>query len=162
MGFKATEWAYGLHIAPATKSVLLALAHRADDKTFECFPGQQVLASMTGASLRTVSRALNELEAQGAITRKQRRRPGGSRTSDLCILNLSYATQSHQTESHVTESHETEGPTSPDTESKLTGQSGRHIEEEQSGDHSEDHSDTRAALEVDAEGIDRQTARSAS
>lgn len=101
MGFKASEWAFKLErLDPAMKAVLAALAHRADDKTWECFPGQDTLAAMTGTSRATVGRALAGLESRKIITRSRRMRADGSRTSDLCILNRDYASGCNVAESN--------------------------------------------------------------
>lgn len=81
MGFKATEWAFGLELGSALKAVLVALAHRADDKTNECYPGQVTLCAMTGLSPSTVRRSLAEVERLGLITRSARF-AGRYRTSD--------------------------------------------------------------------------------
>jgi hypothetical protein len=140
VGFKTSEWAYSLDLPPTTKAVVAALAHRADDRTHSCFPGQETLAAMTGMSTRSVSRAVAELERAGLI-RREGRRAGGYRTSDLYVLCVdAHTTESHQTESQVTDGHTTESPTSPDTQSDLTGHSGRYIEEEQSVDQSDGQS----------------------
>jgi biotin operon repressor len=94
MGFKTSEWAYGLDLAPALKSVLAALAHRTDDKTRECFPGQSTLSEMTGQSRATVNRALKELDRMGVISRTRRNIKSGYRTSDLFVLNTAYVAES--------------------------------------------------------------------
>lgn len=86
MSYQATAWAYELPLIGSQKFVLVALADMADESA-SCFPGQKRLAAMTGLSVRTVQRALEDLEAHGLITR-QRRYAEGYRTSDRYRLNL--------------------------------------------------------------------------
>jgi DNA-binding transcriptional regulator YhcF (GntR family) len=138
MGFKATDWAYGLDLGPSMTAVLAALAHRADDKTMQCFPGQDTLAAMTGTSRATVSRAMNALEDLGVITRSRRLRADGSRTSDLCTLNRSYASESNVAESYIAESNVAESKDLGITVQAPTSHSEGAIE-----DHSEDHSEEK-------------------
>lgn len=87
MSYKATHWAYELPVSGSAKAVLVALADMADEGG-TCFPGQDRLSAMTGWSVRTVSRALSELEEMGAISRFRRYGKGGFRTSDRYQLNL--------------------------------------------------------------------------
>ena len=146
MGYKTTKWAWDLQLPenepskPALKSTLAALAQLADDKTLECFPGQVLLASMTGQSVATVGRALRRLELLGIISRAPRQKMGGYRTSDLYKLNRSYLAESHPAESQVAESHLAESQISPSGASVLTLQSAGAIDY-QSDDHSVDQSD---------------------
>lgn len=67
--------------SPTRKAVLLVLADYADEAG-SCFPGQETLARITELGVRTVRRALAELEDAGVIRREERRRPDGLRTSD--------------------------------------------------------------------------------
>lgn len=80
MSISALNWAFEQDLPHAEKSVLVALAHRADKDGY-CYPGQKALASMTGASESTVRRAIKSLEGKGLISREDRRRKNGSRTS---------------------------------------------------------------------------------
>src|SRR5690625_2355349 len=80
MSISALNWAFVQDLPHAEKSVLVALAHRADKNGY-CYPGQKALASMTGASESTVRRAIKSLEGKGLISREDRRRKNGSRTS---------------------------------------------------------------------------------
>jgi hypothetical protein len=68
------------------KLVLYGLAGFADAKGY-CFPRQISLAEVTGASVRTVKRALAGLEAEGFISRKCTWRKHG-RGSDRYQLHL--------------------------------------------------------------------------
>lgn len=133
MAHKATTWAYELDIdnANSKKFVLVALADMADE-SFSCYPGQDRLAQMTGTSTRTVRRAVAELEALGLISRLERRRADGYRTSDRYILNVgaSPANLSPDNMSAENDSHRPNLSTSPAKSVDLTGQPVRYIEEE--------------------------------
>lgn len=85
MSYHAQVWARGLELPPAPKSVLLALAFRADINQ-ACLPSQGRIARDTGLSERTVRRHLRWLEAQGLITRKKRFSDDGQQLSDRYVL----------------------------------------------------------------------------
>jgi DNA-binding Lrp family transcriptional regulator len=87
MAYQATHWAWELDLPTTQKFVLVALSDMADE-TFSCFPGQERLATMIGASVATVRRALATLEEHGLISRTQRRREDGYRTSDRFKLHV--------------------------------------------------------------------------
>lgn len=130
MAHQATTWAYQLPIRNVTqKFILVALADMADE-AFTCFPGQDKLADMTGAGVRSVQRALSELEAMGLIRREERRRSDGYRTSDRYFLNVGAELKSHPPQSQVTNCHLTSETTSPANLTDLTRHSGGYIEEE--------------------------------
>src|SRR5690625_193457 len=93
MSISALNWAFELDLPHAEKSVLVALAHRADKDGY-CYPGIEMIATMTGASRRTVIRAIQGLDEKNLITRERRHRSNGSRTSTSYTLNLS-ATMTH-------------------------------------------------------------------
>lgn len=87
MSITALNWAFSAEVkSPAAKFVLVALSNYADEDGY-CYPSQARLARDTGQSDRTVRRHLAQLEADGWITRRQRRRQNGSRTSDAFNLN---------------------------------------------------------------------------
>lgn len=88
MSYKATNWAYELPLKGSAKPVLTALADMADEEG-TCYPGQDMLAQMTGMSVSSVGRALKRLEQLGLITREHRYGPAGYRTSDRYRLQLS-------------------------------------------------------------------------
>src|SRR5699024_12525753 len=73
MSISALNWAFEQDLPHAEKSVLVALAHRADKDGY-CYPGKKALASMTGASESTVRRTIKSLEAKGRISREDRGR----------------------------------------------------------------------------------------
>lgn len=88
MSIDATNWAWALVISPpAKKLILMDIADTADSRGL-CWPGQQRIAKRTCCSVRTVRRYLAELESEDLISRSARRRPNGSRTSDMIKLNL--------------------------------------------------------------------------
>lgn len=68
MSYKATTWAYQQPVTGSKKFVLVVLADMADE-AMSCRPGQQLLASTTGLSLKTIERALASLEELGLVTR---------------------------------------------------------------------------------------------
>ncbi len=66
-------------------SVFMYLSNRANKKR-ECFPSVKTIAAELKISKSTVFRALNDLEAAGMITREERYRPSGGRSSTLYKL----------------------------------------------------------------------------
>lgn len=130
MSYKATHWAWEIDLPMPQKFILVALADMADEE-LSCYPGQATLARMTGASVRTVGRALADLEEQGLLSREQRRRKDGFRSSDRFVLHIdrspAHTSQSQVTEGHMTEGHPTLATTSYDSVSNLTRQSGRAL-----------------------------------
>jgi hypothetical protein len=87
MSVKAMSWAFEQRLSGNEKCVLLALADRARDDGV-CWPGQEETARKAFVSVRTVSRILGKLEAEGYLSRQPRYRENGSRTSDLTVLNM--------------------------------------------------------------------------
>lgn len=72
---------------PTRKVVLLALADRASQDDWSCWPSQTTIANETELGERTVRRALLELEQLGLIGRVHRMRVGGrGRWSDMYTL----------------------------------------------------------------------------
>lgn len=93
MSYKALGWAWEMRgLNSSEKFVLVALADLADEQN-SCFPGQEYLAGMIGASVSTVRRSLKSLEKAGLIERSERRRSSGYRTSDRYYLRV---TESHR------------------------------------------------------------------
>jgi len=134
VSYKATNWAWELQLKMPEKFVLVALADMADEQ-HSCYPGQATLAAMTGASERTVRRALVKLEEDGLISREERRKEGGYRTSDRYVLSVDVTAVHYRSDWPVVDSHRSESPISPVTQSILTGQSDRYIEEEPPENH---------------------------
>ena len=87
MSYHLAAWAMDVDVPPREKLMLILIASHANDEG-ECFPSQTTLAYRSGLSRRTVLRSLAELEERGVITRRKRRRPDGSRSSDTIRLNV--------------------------------------------------------------------------
>lgn len=119
MSNAALNWAVKQPIPSGPKFVLVILADHAgedaDSGAMQTTAGQQTLAEETSMSVRSVARHLAWLEEHGLISRVQRRRPDGYRTSDLVVLSL---------ESPVSVSDDTvsDDRLSPDNPDDLTGQ----------------------------------------
>lgn len=115
MSLKAMTWAMEDSGVTSNSqwSVLMVLANRANNDEPTCFPGQETIAREARLSVRTVRTALAALEEAGLITRKERRRADGSRSSDEYRVNIgvSYrqtlpvAEQSPANEGEVTGNH---------------------------------------------------------
>lgn len=87
MSYRALNWAWEADLPTSQKFVLVALADMADEQE-SCFPGQERLGRMIGATDRTVRAALAKLEESGLISRTQRRGADGMRTSDRYVLHI--------------------------------------------------------------------------
>ncbi len=89
MSVGAIDWAFKVEDVNAPcKLVLLALANFANLQN-QSWASQSTIAKMTCLSTKTVRKALAMLEADGFISRQERRREDGSRSSDVITLNLS-------------------------------------------------------------------------
>ena len=91
MSHTAQNWAWSLKIPSRFKFVVVALADMADEDE-SCYPGHERLADMTGQSVSTVQRAVNQLEQWGLIIRERRHTKAGYRTSDRYFLQVSVQT----------------------------------------------------------------------
>ncbi|MBK3745192.1 helix-turn-helix domain-containing protein [Paraburkholderia aspalathi] len=112
MSFQAMTWAVKQKVGSATgKAILLMLANYADDEG-KCFPGQDKLAAECKCSPRTVREWLDKFEKMGIVSRSERRRGDGYRTSDLIILDLESSPAGNSPEN-----------TSPENDDNLTGSS---------------------------------------
>lgn len=87
MSYRALDWVLALECAPATKMVLVVLARHAD-REGKCWPNVNTIARMSGASSRTVRRALKTLQADGLITTEARYESHGRQTSNCYRLAL--------------------------------------------------------------------------
>lgn len=89
MSNEALTWAYR-QVTGSTcrKAVLVALADKADEN-HSCYPSQAALAKLTEQSVRSVRKALVELERLGLVTRRHRAKANGSRNSDRYVLAVS-------------------------------------------------------------------------
>jgi DNA-binding transcriptional ArsR family regulator len=74
-------------VTPTEKLLLIVLANYAGP-TFACWPSQRLLAEQTGLTERSVRALLAALEVKGLLTRRERRRPGGYKTTDMVTLYL--------------------------------------------------------------------------
>lgn len=100
MSLDAIRWAKTVPVAdPARRLVLMTLADYADAE-WSAFVGQQRLADECLVSKRTIQRILAEFEERGLLSRDERRRPDGYRTSDRTFLHPDG--QAQATPCHVT------------------------------------------------------------
>ncbi|MCA6264427.1 MAG: helix-turn-helix domain-containing protein [Phenylobacterium sp.] len=89
MSVGAIDWAFKVEDVNAPcKLVLLALANFANNQN-QSWASQSTISKMTCLSTKTIRKALSMLEADGFISRQERRREDGSRSSDIITLNLS-------------------------------------------------------------------------
>lgn len=87
MSHQATAWVSEIRVGdPTLKSLLYAIAHRADRETWACWPSLAALAYDTEVSKRTIQRRLDELEVLGFIRIEQRRRPDGTQDNSLITI----------------------------------------------------------------------------
>lgn len=74
-------------VSPSEKLVLMVLANYADEHN-RSFPSHRRLSDETGLSERTILSVMKALEARDLLVRQERKRPDGSRSTDLITLNL--------------------------------------------------------------------------
>lgn len=74
-------------VSPSEKLLLLVLANYADEH-MKCWPSQRRLAEDTCLTDRTVRALLSAMEQRGVISRTQRDRDDGSRSSDVITLHF--------------------------------------------------------------------------
>jgi DNA-binding MarR family transcriptional regulator len=87
MSNRAINWALATGLPTTPKFVLVVLADLADEED-SCFPGQEYLANAIGGSVRTVTRALADLEKLGYLSRSHRQLKSGFRSSDRYVLSV--------------------------------------------------------------------------
>jgi biotin operon repressor len=88
MSVQAISCAFALRgISSSEKLVLLALANYADEH-MRCWPSQETLAKETELSERTVWGALKALEEKRILSRQQRKRADGTRSTDVFTLHF--------------------------------------------------------------------------
>src|SRR5688572_23102681 len=86
MSWQATAWAARQTTGnTGRKAVLLVIANHADPFGV-CYPGRLLLAEECECRPETISANIGTLEAAGLLSRHQRRRANGSRTSDWIVL----------------------------------------------------------------------------
>lgn len=74
-------------VSPSEKLVLMVLANYADEHN-RSFPSHRRLSEETGLSERTILTVMKALEARELLVRQERKRPDGSRSTDLITLNI--------------------------------------------------------------------------
>ena len=82
MSVEAMTWAFQVPLKPCPKSVLVALANRADEDGY-CWPGLDDLEVRTGWKRRAIQQALRELRASGLVCVSPRFSTNGVQTSNL-------------------------------------------------------------------------------
>jgi hypothetical protein len=88
MSIKAYAWAKSVKAgSPTLKAVLCAIADYADDKG-RAFPSFDRVAEDTEFTDRAVRKAVAELAALGLLTRQERFRPDGGRSTDVLTLQM--------------------------------------------------------------------------
>lgn len=86
MSYKALGWAWEqTGIVGSKKLLLIALADQANDD-LECWPSIAQMTTRVGVKRSRAIEILNELEADGFLTREPRQRANGSQTSSLIRL----------------------------------------------------------------------------
>src|SRR5262245_9528832 len=115
MSVDAITWARKVPVSdPARRPVRASRADYAKDK-WSTFVGQERLSDECLVSKRTVHRILAEFEKRGLITREERRRPDGYRSSDRIQLHRDAGSQ-------ATPCHVSPEPTSGDSGADLRRQ----------------------------------------
>lgn len=128
MSNEAIDWAYRQDgLSGTSKSILVALANKADTD-HSCYPGQKMIAELTGLAERTVRKRLADLELGGLLKRERRFDGGGHRTSDryvLCVIPTGISGQWHEeppvSETTGTRDHRHEVPSLPASGAVPTG-----------------------------------------
>lgn len=92
MSIRLTNLAWGIPFpgTPAKKLVLLLLADMTNTNGETAWPSYDKMAQMCGLSRRAAIKAVNELEAEGYLTRTARYKTGGLRTSNLFRLSETF------------------------------------------------------------------------
>lgn len=151
MGFKLADLAMASNIVTGwTKAILVIVAIKADDKTGECYPSQKTIAHAVGASVATVNRALDQLEAQSLLSRTRRSSAAGYRTSDLITLDRTKITASQLGTEPTRQPANLADSNSLDITLQTPNYHGDSAEDH-SVDHSVDHSDIRSTEDEFAE-----------
>lgn len=89
MGYRAISWAWIVPgPSPTERFILLALADSASNSNGTCWPGLELIASMTGYSKRTVIANINSLANRQLISIVERRDEQGRQRTNLYRLSL--------------------------------------------------------------------------
>lgn len=86
MSTKAIDWAICYPAERVSEKALLLILASYSNKYGVSWPSQRTLALRSSLAERSVRRILVQMERKGVIRRVERRRPGGSRQSDLILL----------------------------------------------------------------------------
>jgi len=81
------DWIWKLTMSSTKKLILLCLAEHYGP-TREIYPSQQRIAQMTGLGLRTVTRTIAKLAAEGVITIEKKRTRTGNWTANSYRINV--------------------------------------------------------------------------
>jgi len=101
MSNRAITWAYGRHsIKAGPKFVLVTLADMADQE-HSCYPGIDMLATLTGFGTTAIRTHLDFLINSGLITEERRHKRNGARTSNRYYLQIDVAPKSAGTPGDV-------------------------------------------------------------
>lgn len=88
MSVQALTCAFAVRgLSASEKLLLLALANYANEK-MACWPSQERLAADTELSERTIWAGLKSLEAKRLLSRQGRKRPDGTRSTDVITLHF--------------------------------------------------------------------------
>lgn len=87
MSVEAMTWAFNVPLPPCPKSVLVALANRADEDGY-CWPGIEDLERRTGWKRRAIQLAIRQLVADQLVTVSPRYLPSMQQNSNLYRLEI--------------------------------------------------------------------------
>ncbi len=146
MGFKDADWAYDIALPSVQKVVLVAIAHRTDDKTHQTYVSQKTVAAMVGMAVSTVNKSVGTLESLGILSRQRRSGTGGYRTTDIIVINRSYISHTNVGDTNVGMTHV--GNSGRLLPSQAEPTSARRLAEEIT---QIDHSDGHSVLSIDDE-----------
>lgn len=88
MSFKAMTWALEQNVGSPVGKLLLVMIANYADQDGTCFPSQKTLAEECEVTDRTVRDWLAKFEETSLISRTERRRKDGYRTSDLIKVHM--------------------------------------------------------------------------
>ena len=87
--FMVSNQIFDLELKPRDFFVYCCLLRHSDNKNGSCFPSRRVIAKECGIDRKTVDYAIENLSDLGLVTKIQRHRENGTRTSNLYyVTNL--------------------------------------------------------------------------
>lgn len=154
MSYQALSWASEIKTgSPTRKAVLLALSNYAGWAN-TCWHSQKAIAEGTELSVRSVARAMDDLEAMGLIKRKRQHRKDGTRTTDLIEVMVSGAASDEKTP-NARESDRKNKPKGHCDETYMTlGPSLHATESEQNRNRTVTEPHTEACAKGEADGLE--------